>query len=279
MVKLSIRFYIKEYNAEWSSQTNNGMFEIVHFFILGVFIVDRFNNHLNGIFITGTDTGIGKTIVAGGIVAYLKESGVNIGVMKPISSGGTEDAEFLKQIANLDDPLSLINPIALKNPLAPSVAAELEGIEIDLSSIEKVYNQLKNKYDLLVVEGVGGIAVPLFKDILVTHLIRQLNLPIIIVGHLGLGTINHTMLSVAFAKQANLQILGIILNSTHNYTPGLAEQTNPDEIERTTKIPVIGILPYQKEIDLQNPDLSLMSGFIKNNIDIQKFNEIIWNKD
>ena len=255
------------------------MFEIVHFFILGVFIVDRFNNHLNGIFITGTDTGIGKTIVAGGIVAYLKESGVNIGVMKPISSGGTEDAEFLKQIANLDDPLSLINPIALKNPLAPSVAAELEGIEIDLSSIEKVYNQLKNKYDLLVVEGVGGIAVPLFKDILVTHLIRQLNLPIIIVGHLGLGTISHTMLSVAFAKQANLQILGIILNSTHNYTPGLAEQTNPDEIERTTKIPVIGILPYQKEIDLQNPDLSLMSGFIKNNIDIQKFNKIIWNKD
>lgn len=241
--------------------------------------MDRFNNHLNGIFITGTDTGIGKTIVAGGIAAYLKESGVNVGVMKPISSGGTEDAEFLKQIANLDDPLSLINPIALKNPLAPSVAAELEGIEIDISSIEKVYNQLKNKYDFLIVEGVGGIAVPLSKNMLVTHLIKQLNLPIIIVGHLGLGTLNHTLLSVAFAKQANLQILGIILNSTHNYAHGLAEQTNPDEIERTTKIPVIGILPYQEEIDLQNPDLSLISGFIKDNIDIQKFNEIIWSKD
>ena len=241
--------------------------------------MDRFNNHLNGIFITGTDTGIGKTIVAGGIAAYLKECGVSVGVMKPISSGGTEDAEFLKQIANLNDPLSLINPIALKNPLAPSVAAELEGMEIDLSSIEKVYNQLKNKYDLLVVEGVGGIAVPLSKNLLVTHLIKQLNLPIIIVGHLGLGTLNHTLLSVAFAEQANLQILGIILNSTHNHAPGLAEQTNPDEIEKITKIPVIGILPYQEEIDLQNPDLSLISGLIKDNINIQKFNEIIWSKD
>lgn len=241
--------------------------------------MDKLNNHLNGIFITGTDTDIGKTIVTGGIAAYLKECGVNVGVMKPISSGGIEDGEFLKRIVNLDDPLSLINPIVLKNPLAPSVAAKLEGIEIEFSSIEKAYIKLKNKYDLLIVEGVGGIAVPLYNDMLVTHLIKQLNLPILIVANLGLGTINHTLLTVAFAEQANLQILGIILNSPHNYPPGLAEQTNPDEIERITKIPVIGILPYKEEIDLQNPDINSISEFIKMNIDIQKFNEIIWNKD
>ena len=238
--------------------------------------MDKLNKNLNGIFITGTDTGIGKTIVAGGIAAYLKQCSVNVGVMKPISSGGTEDAEFLKQIANLDDHLSLINPIVLKKPLAPSVAAELEGTEIDFSSIEKAYNKLKYKYDLLVVEGVGGIAVPLYKDILVTHLIKQLDLPIIIVGHLGLGTINHTLLTVAFAKQANLQILGIILNTTYHYLPGLPEQTNPDEIERITKIPVIGILPYKEEIDLLNPDINFISEFFKMNMDIQKFNENIW---
>ncbi|RKU30896.1 dethiobiotin synthase [Candidatus Poribacteria bacterium] len=241
--------------------------------------MDKLNKNLKGIFITGTDTGIGKTIVTGGIAAYLKECGVNVGVMKPISSGGTEDAEFLKEIANLDDHLSLINPIVLKNPLAPSVAAELEGRKIDFSSIEKAYNKLKYKYDLLFVEGVGGIAVPLYKEILVTHLIKQLNLPIIIVGHLGLGTINHILLTVAFAKQANLQILGIILNTTHHSVPGLPEQTNPDEIERLTKIPVIGILPYEEAIDLQNPDINFFSQFIKSNMDMEKFNQIIWSND
>ncbi len=241
--------------------------------------MNKLNSHLNGIFITGTDTDIGKTIVAGGVAAYLKDCGVNVGIMKPISSGGTDDAEFLKRIVNLDDPLSLINPIVLKNPLAPSVAAQLEGIEIEFSSIEKAYIKLKNKYDLLIVEGVGGIAVPLYKDKLVTHLIKQLDLPILIVAHLGLGAINHTLLTVAFAEQANLQILGIVLNSPRHNTPGLPEQTNPDEIERITKIPVIGILPYQEEIDLQNPNINYISEFIKMNIDIQKFNEIIWSKE
>lgn len=241
--------------------------------------MDKLKSHLNGIFITGTDTDIGKTIVAGGIAAYLNNCGVNVGVMKPISSGGTDDAEFLKQIVNLDDPLSLINPVVLKNPLAPSVAAQLEGIELEFSSIEQAYIKLKNKYDLLIVEGVGGIAVPLNKDKLVTHLIKQLDLPILIVAHLGLGTINHTLLTVAFAQQANLRILGILLNSPSRFTPGLPEQTNPDEIERITKIPVIGILPYQEEIDLHNPDINFITEFIKKNIDIQRFNEIIWSKD
>ena len=243
-----------------------------------VYIVDRLNNHLNGIFISGTGTEIGKTIVAGGIAAYLKECDLDVGIMKPISSGGTEDAEFLKQITNLDDPLSLVNPIVLKNPLAPSVAAELEGIEVEFSSIVQAYKELENRHDILIVEGVGGIAVPLNNEQFVTHLIRELNLPIIIVGHLGLGTINHTLLTVAFAKQANLQILGIILNSTDNYVQGIAEQTNPDEIERLTNIPVIGILPYQEEIDILNPDIELICDFFKQNIDIQKFNEIIWSK-
>ncbi|MCG9129696.1 dethiobiotin synthase [Candidatus Poribacteria bacterium] len=241
--------------------------------------MDKLNNPLNGIFITGTGTEIGKTIVAGGIATYLKECGLDVGVMKPISSGGTEDADFLKQITNLDEPLSLINPIVLKNPLAPSVASDLEGIDVNFSSIEQAYKILEKRHDILVVEGVGGIAVPLNKKQLVTHLIQELNLPIIIVGSLGLGTINHTLLTVTFAKQSNLQILGIILNSNDNYTHGLAEQTNPNEIERLTNIPVIGILPYQEEIDILNPDVKLISDFFKQNIDIQKFNEIIWSKD
>ena len=140
------------------------------------------DNWTNGIFITGTGTEIGKTVVAGGFAASLKQAGVQVGVMKPISTGDAVDAQFLRHAAQVDDPLKLINPIHLRYPLAPSVSARLEGKQIDLSTIAAAFSKLKQKYDFLVVEGVGGIAVPLKDDFLVAHLISQLKLPILIVA-------------------------------------------------------------------------------------------------
>lgn len=237
-----------------------------------MWIVDmvKLIDSLDGIFITGTGTEIGKTVVAGGLAAALKTYDVHVGVMKPISSGGVADAHFLKHAAQVDDPLTLINPIQLEHPLAPSVAAKLEDNVIDISNITTAYNQLKLKYEFLIVEGVGGIAVPITDEMLIVHLIKRLNLPVLIVADAGLGTINHTLLTVAFAKQYNLEIVGIVLNERQNKPIGIAEQTNPAEIERITNIPVIGVVPYDKKWDSQKPDVTFLAECILNNVDLKK---------
>ena len=218
------------------------------------------------IFVTGTGTEIGKTVIAGGIAACLKDSGIDVGVMKPISSGDTADAEFLKHAAQVDDDLSTINPIYLRHPLAPSVAARIEDREIDLSDIETAFATLQQKYDVVIVEGVGGIAVPIQDDFLVVHLINRLQLPILIVAQVGLGTLNHTLLTVAFARQFNLQIVGIVLNGLTPETAGIAEATNPVEIEKLTGIPVIGVVPYEEQLDTAYPDVAFLTEFMNRHI-------------
>ena len=219
-----------------------------------------------GIFITGTGTEVGKTVIAGGLAAALKQSGTDVGVMKPISTGDTADARFLKHAAQVDDDLSLINPIYLQYPLAPSVAARMENIEIDLSRIETAFAALQQKYDFVIVEGVGGIAVPIRDDFLVAQLIQQLALPILIVATTGLGTLNHTLLTVAFAQQFSLQIAGIVLNGHRSECAGLAEATNPVEIEKLTGIPVVGVVPYEKQLDTPQPDLTFLAEFTNQHI-------------
>ena len=228
-----------------------------------------------GLFITGTGTEIGKTVIAGCLAATLKHSGMNVGVMKPICSGDNSDAKYLKHAAQVDDPLSLINPIYLKYPLAPSVSARIEEKEIVINDIDKTLNTLSEKYDFLIVEGVGGIAVPIKDNFLVAHLIQRLQLPILIVADVGLGTINHTMLTVSFARAFNLNIVGIILNQLQPEKAGLAEQTNPQEIEKLTQIPVLGVVPYEQRLDSTKLDRSFMVDFFSQHVDVSKIEHII----
>lgn len=216
----------------------------------------------NGIFITGTDTEIGKTVIAGGLAAWLKQRDVHVGVMKPISSGDDADARFLKHAAQVDDALTLINPIRLQYPLAPSVAARIEDRKIDIGAINTAFQELRERHEFLVVEGAGGIAVPIHGDFLVAHLIAHLKLPMLIVARAGLGTLNHTLLTVAFARQANLEVAGIVLNAIPPKVTGLAEQTNPGEIQRLTDVPVLGVLPHEERLSAPRPDLAFLSGFV-----------------
>ncbi len=227
---------------------------------------------VKGIFVTGTDTEIGKTVIAGGLAAKLKQTGANVGVMKPISTGDMTDAEYLKHAAQVDDPLDMINPVSLCHPLAPSVSANIEGKLVDMSQISKAYSILKQKYDYLIVEGVGGIAVPINDDKLVVDLIKYLGLPIIIVANAGLGTINHTMLTVEYARQHQITILGIVLNLFQSEKASLAELTNPIEIERVTQIPVLGVVPFDEQIDTPNPDVDYLVDFISKHIELAFLN-------
>lgn len=201
-----------------------------------------------GIFITATDTEVGKTVVSSLLATVLKRRNIKVGVMKPVATGSQKDAKVLKKAAGVNDGLKLINPIFLKRPLAPISAARLEKKNIDLNKVFKSYNYLTKKYDFLIVEGIGGILTPIKSNFLVTDLIKKLDLPIIIVARPNLGTINHTLLTVKIAKNYGLNIKGIMINYSRKPSSTcdgqLAEKTGPKIIEELSGISILGNIPY-----------------------------------
>lgn len=192
-----------------------------------------------GVFITGTDTGVGKTFVTALIAENLIGKGMDVGVMKPISAGpaAENDAIYLKKRLKLKDPLELINPIRLKCPLAPYVAAIAESRKLNTGIIFNAYKKLEKRHDLILVEGIGGVLVPITKDYFVADLIKDLGLPTIIVARAGLGTINHTLLTIEALKKRKVKVLGVVLNGWENR--GLAERTNPSVIETISGLPIL----------------------------------------
>ena len=197
-----------------------------------------------GIFITGTDTGVGKTYVTQYLAEEFRRQGSDVGIMKPISCGPAKDndALLLKKRLKINDPIHLINPIHLKHPLAPIPAARLEKKKIDLKKIFSAFKELEKKHDLVLVEGVGGVAVPINKNYCVIDLIKDLKLPTIIVARAGLGTINHTLLTVSALREQGIEIMGIILNSFRGKE--LSEKSNAEMIEELSGVPVIGKLMW-----------------------------------
>jgi len=202
--------------------------------------------------VTGTDTGVGKTLVSGGLAAELVRRGTSVGVMKPFATGArsvrgrlvSEDALFLKSAAKVDDPLDLINPICLKPPLAPPMAAQVAKKRITLSPVWSAFSTLRRRHPILIVEGIGGLLVPLLTGWTVADLALKLRLPLLIVTRPSLGTLNHTALTVHAARSHGLRILGLVLNSAHPGTKGLAERLNPAALELFTRVPVLGSVPY-----------------------------------
>jgi dethiobiotin synthetase len=206
----------------------------------------------SGLFVTGTDTGVGKTYVSSGIATALKRRGVDVGVMKPAETGCLiragrlmpKDALLLMKSARVKDPLSLVNPYRFRKPLAPSVAAAREGKKIDPEKILKAFNALRERHEFMIVEGAGGIMVPLCGQYTYLDLARRIGLPVLIVARPGLGTINHTLLSIAALKGRKIAIAGIVINYALDWKPGLAEETSPAVIEKISGIRIVGILPY-----------------------------------
>jgi dethiobiotin synthetase len=212
---------------------------------------------IKGLFITGTDTNVGKTWIAAGLTAVLRQKGVNAAYFKPIQSGCPmeegrllpTDSRLAKELAGLPEPLELLTPICLGPPLAPAVAAEQEGRAIDLETAAQALRELVGRYDYLVAEGAGGLYVPLIgRRFLVLDMVHWLKLPLLVVARAGLGTINHTVLTVKAAEQAGIAVAGVVLNR-YPAKPGLAERTNPEVIEALTGVPVLGLIPEVQEIE------------------------------
>ena len=170
--------------------------------------------------------------------------------------------------AQVDDSLDLINPMCFNAPIAPSVAAKIEGRSIELKQIDDAFNQLREIHEFMIVEGVGGIAAPIGGDILAADMARRFGLPLLIVARTTLGTINHTVLTEAFARSFNLHPCGVVLNGLRRESAGLAEETNPKEITRLTRLPIIGIVPYDIRIRENNPEPALFKRLIGDHLDV-----------
>lgn len=208
-----------------------------------------------GIFVTGTDTGVGKTIVAATLARLLRMNGVSVGVMKPVTSGCREvsgelvsdDALLLSQAAGIDVSDD-VAPYRLGKALAPADAARIDGVRIDFSVIKAAFDRLASSYDYVIVEGAGGLMVPLSGGLLVADLARELGLPLLVVARPGLGTINHTVLTCFAAQQLGLRVAGVIVNGMPEH-PGLAEKGAPHQIGSLCGASVLGIWPRRNEVD------------------------------
>ncbi|MBT6600633.1 MAG: dethiobiotin synthase [Nitrospina sp.] len=203
-------------------------------------------------FITGTDTNVGKTVVTACLLALYRKYGIDAGIMKPIETGvdqecsseSNSDAKFLLSISGNKDSLEEICPVRLKPSAAPLQATRIIGQTLDIKLILESFHRLQAKHDQMLVEGIGGLLVPLKDNYLVSDLIKDMDLPLIIVSRISLGTINHTLLTVKAAKQIGVKIAGIILNNLENRLLNEIELGQASLIQELSGIPVLGECPF-----------------------------------
>jgi dethiobiotin synthetase len=204
-----------------------------------------------GVFVTGTDTGAGKTVVAAALVAALHEQGRRVAAVKPVLTGLDEqrgpddwpmDHELLGAAAGLDP--DAVAPFRFGPPVSPHLAAELAGTQLDCSALAAATREAAAGFDVVVVEGVGGILVPLGPDFDVRDLAADLDLPLVIAARPGLGTINHTLLTIEAARAAQLGVRAVVLTPwPHDPTP--IERSNRATIARLGHVEVLTLGPTQ----------------------------------
>jgi dethiobiotin synthetase len=217
------------------------------------------------IFVTGTDTDVGKTIVTGGIAGALRARGLAIGVVKPVQSGAAADdaggdAARLKQLAGVGEPLTEIAPFALAEPLAPLVAARRQGLELELDAVVARVQAVARRYDGILVEGAGGLLVPVGEDWTIADLAVALGYPVLVVARARLGTVNHTALTVLVLRELGLDVVGVVVNGS----PDESSADNRALIERFAAVEVVGQLPW-----LDAPvTAGRVQGIVEENLDL-----------
>lgn len=209
---------------------------------------------MKGFFVTGTDTGVGKTEVAACLAKYFSDKGLRVEVMKPIATGVKRicsDARILRMAAGVSTPLSRINPVSLRLPLAPLAAEGFERKKINLNIVWKHFKELNSSSDIIIVEGIGGLMVPIKKGkngiFYVRDMIVKMRLPVILVARPDLGTINHTLMTIDMLRAKGIKIAGVIFNYASRIKKGLAVKTNPLLIEKLSGVKVLGVVRYSAD--------------------------------
>jgi dethiobiotin synthetase len=216
-----------------------------------------------GLFITGTDTGVGKTLIAGAIAKILIDKGRKVGVFKPIATGCKHtwdglisiDTWFLAWCANSDLSLSTITPLGYRTPAAPIVSTARDGHAIDFGKIAAAYKNVCQNSDIVIVEGIGGVRVPLTEQFDLLDLAVEFALPVVIVARPTLGTINHTLMTIDCVRAAKLKIAGIVVNGYNATESTVAEDTAPEVIAKCSGEKILAVVPYDETVNIEKPNL------------------------
>ena len=207
---------------------------------------------MSGYFIAGTDTGVGKTVIATARISYLVAAGQRVAAMKPVSAGCVrtnegwlnDDVMQLRQAANVSLPLALVNPYAFEPAIAPHIAAQQSGVEIDLARIELAYREIASQADWVIVEGVGGFLVPLNDKQTAADMVQRLNLPVILVVGMRLGCLNHALLTVEAIQRRDISLAGWIANRVD--PDMLSFEENLASLQARISAPLCGVVPTLK---------------------------------
>ncbi len=239
------------------------------------------------IFITGTDTGVGKSIFTSILALSLKNEGKKVCISKPLQTGSEKDTDFLSEL--IGNKIPIFNTYSFSLPAAPLVSARHEKEEINIKKIISGIRNLEKEFDCVIVEGIGGVAVPItnhviarndtdeaisktledcfvsasalprnnsnVKNYLVADLIKDLNYPAIIVARPSLGTINHSVLTIEFAKQKGLSILGFVISGYDESSSDPVIKTAPDVISNLTKVKCLMKIPKVKKLNFESINL------------------------
>jgi len=223
---------------------------------------------LQSLFVTGTDTDVGKTYVTAGLAASFYEMGVDIGVMKPFAAGTaqkkgfkSEDVEILSSAAHVADAENLINPQFFPIPASPYTAWKKLKTKPKIATVLSSFKKLSKLHDALLVEGMGGVMTPILKDYFITDLIKDMKIPTVIVTRTKVGTVNHTLMTVKMCQKYKIPIKGIIIN---NFDDGYPVNQLTKDLENLTSIKVLGSVPFIK--DMSNASLN---GIFQKNIDMK----------
>ena len=223
---------------------------------------------MQSVFVTGTDTDVGKTYVTAGLAVTLRKLGIDVGIMKPFAAGivqkkkkegfRSEDVGILARASQTDDPESLVNPQFFPIPASPYTAWKNLKTRPKIDSVLSAYDKLSKLHSVLLVEGMGGVMTPILKDYFVADLIRDMGIPAILVARTRVGTINHTVMTVRMCQRYKIPIKGIVINDFDSDGYKVGELTR--DLRDLTGVPVLGSIPFIKNMD----DSSLYRIFKKN---------------
>ena len=223
---------------------------------------------MKSLFITGTDTDVGKTYITAGLAVALRKMDVDVGVMKPFAAGSaqkkgykSEDIEILSRAAQVNDPENLVNPQFFSIPASPYTACKKLKTKPKVSTILSSFKKLSKLHDMLLVEGMGGIMTPILKNYYITNLIKEMKIPTVIVTRSKIGTVNHTLMTVKMCEKYKIPIKGIIIN---NFNKGYPIKDLTRDLENLTGVHVLGSIPFIK--DMSNASLSRI---FKKNLDLK----------
>ncbi len=204
---------------------------------------------MSGVFVVGTDTGVGKTTVSIAVIEGLRARGLRVAAMKPCETGDGDDAVRLREASGLELDARDLNPYRFSRPAAPWIAARAEGQSISFAKIVSAYERVRSQADFTVVEGAGGLLVPFTNEDTTVELIQALALPVLVVARTALGTINHCLLTLEVARARGLRVVGIVFSRIETEAdPG--EREVIATIERLGQVRSLGVLATRSSAEL-----------------------------